>query len=1171
MLHNMQGFLKKCALFGTVLCLLCLAGDRPLSTPDLLMTTATRLGRSVGRFIRMPSRALTWVESDRLLAAVSGKGSAGSPVSLTASDGTGLLLSSLKASAVVQGPLAFTELHLTFDNPAPRTIEGRFQITLPPGAAVSRFAMRMPDGWQEAEVVERQHARVAYEDFLHRRQDPALLEREAGNQFSARIFPIPAWGQKELIISYSQELVSSDSPYRLVLSGLPKLGRLEIVAIAGDEITQVVQVNVQPQQDFEVRPPPHTLASASGLRSDAVAVGRIRIPGSRQAESPISLDRLLILVDTSASRAMDFDKEVNLVAAIVEEIRKSTPSAMIEVAAFDQSVVPIYSGPISACGMLQLSDLRDRGALGASDLEGALRFAKGTKASRLILVTDGMATAAGGAAEQQAAARALAPQFQRMDVVMVGGIQDGLAMRSLAVSTLPQPGAVIDGAQSAAAVVQRLRLPVIRELQVKVPGASWYWPRTLEGVQPGDEVLVYAELGQTDEWLFHKNQSLDIHLLGTSGSVESVTQVPLYDTTGPLLARAFVQAVIASLSQSRESLLNADPKAASALQEEITKLSIEHRVLSDFTAMLVLEREVDYVRFQIDRRALVGIVTVGERGLEIQDRSHRQVIVEPAEPAAQDPWPWQVTTNSASSHVMQVHRTENAAHQPSLVERDRVPPDPAAEAMAGLLGSEAEDSYGGGGRGLLRASAGGSGIGQQTVGFGSLGMFGNDRASGSSYFDSRTLHHRSLSADFPKAVPGSVEIEGAMDRAVIRRVVRRQLPEVKACYDRVLVRWPNLRGRMLVRFSIVSSGTVVLAVVLGSTLHNPELEACIVKAIRSWQFPRTPLGLVSVSYPFVFRAPGDEDDAAPQPTAEETMQEVMNRLANGQRKAALAMVQRWRQRAPGDVLMLTALGMVLAESGDLPEAERAYGSIIDLFPSRADLRRYAGARLEKTSASGLRLAADSYKKAVEQRPDHPSGHRLYAYSLLKLGKHEEAFFALHKGIGQRYPEGRFLGVMQILREDLGLVAAAWRKAVPSKATEIHSLINQMGIGWPTRPSLRFVLNWETDANDVDFHIHDGKGGHASFVDMELDSGGKLYADVTTGYGPECFAIQGPATAFPYRFEAHYYSRGPMGYGMGKLQIVSHDGTGGLHFEERPFVVMNDRAYVDLGSLQGPLK
>ena len=42
----------------------------------------------------------------------------------------------------------------------------------------------------------------------------------------------------------------------------------------------------------------------------------------------------------------------------------------------------------------------------------------------------------------------------------------------------------------------------------------------------------------------------------------------------------------------------------------------------------------------------------------------------------------------------------------------------------------------------------------------------------------------------------------------------------------------------------------------------------------------------------------------------------------------------------------------------------------------------------------------------------------------------------------------------------------------------------------------------------------------------------------------------------------------MGYGMGKLQIIDHDGSGRLKIEERPFVVMTDHAFVDLGSFGG---
>src|SRR5690606_33928559 len=141
---------------------------------------------------------------------------------------------------------------------------------------------------------------------------------------------------------------------------------------------------------------------------------------------------------------------------------------------------------------------------------------------------------------------------------------------------------------------------------------------------------------------------------------------------------------------------------------------------------------------------------------------------------------------------------------------------------------------------------------------------------------------------------------------------------------------------------------------------------------------------------------------------------------------------------------------------------------------------------------------------------------------------------------------------------------------PGAKPTIDAALARFGHALARAPSTRFVITWETDANDVDFHVHDASGGHAYYSNRALPSGGELYADVTTGYGPECFAIRGAPRAFPYRLEAHYYSRGPMGYGMGKVQIVQHDGAGELRFEERPFLIMKDRAFVQLGRFEGPL-
>jgi hypothetical protein len=300
----------------------------------------------------------------------------------------------------------------------------------------------------------------------------------------------------------------------------------------------------------------------------------------------------------------------------------------------------------------------------------------------------------------------------------------------------------------------------------------------------------------------------------------------------------------------------------------------------------------------------------------------------------------------------------------------------------------------------------------------------------------------------------------------------------------------------------------------------------------------------------------------------------MEMIAAKQAKQALEFALKWREQDPGDALALIALGEAFEALGRKGPAARAYGSIIDLFPSRADLRRFAGARLERLGTGpdgGIELAIDTYRKAVESRPDHPSSHRMLAFALARAGRMEEAFDAILAGTMRGYPSGRFLGVHEILRDDVGLIAAAFIKAQPGKRNAILNRAREAGATLAVRPSLRFVLSWETDANDVDFHILDGMGGHAFYQDKELPSGGELYADVTTGYGPECFAIDGRASAYPYSMKAHYYSRGPMGYGMGKLQIIEHDGKGGLKFDERPFVVMTDRAFVDLGQVTGPLK
>jgi hypothetical protein len=427
--------------------------------------------------------------------------------------------------------------------------------------------------------------------------------------------------------------------------------------------------------------------------------------------------------------------------------------------------------------------------------------------------------------------------------------------------------------------------------------------------------------------------------------------------------------------------------------------------------------------------------------------------------------------------------------------------------------------------------------------------------------------------------PGALVVEGGINQGEVQRVLRGATPRMRVCYTSQLSSNPNVRGHMDVRVVVDPLGEVKTAE--ATTSPSAELKGCVQGVFHSLHFPAPGTGdaRFTASFDFVTSGgPNDEGGDVTQATPQIAkaspydgrFKVVMDRLANGDKDGALDEAKRWETDQPGDIMALVALGEAYEARGDIKTAARAYGSILELFSFRADSRRFAGERLERLAdPSAMHLAADTYGKAVEQRPDHPASHRLYAFTLLKAGEYEKAFEAMKKGSMRTYPIGRFRGVDRILKEDLGLIASVWAAAVPARRNEIMTRLHAAGGSEESAPSLRFVLVWETDANDVDFHIYDGKGGHAYYGAPNLPSGGSLYADVTTGYGPECFTIRGARErrAYPYTLQAHYYSRGPMGYGMGKLEVIDHDGQGHISFEERPFVVMKDRAFVDLGSIE----
>ena len=164
-----------------------------------------------------------------------------------------LTLKKLRVTVKVDGIRVRTVMDHIYHNPHKRQLQGTFKYTLPADASISYYAMfvgrqqrtprffgpkgapsrraltrmapqevvrRQPaKGWtnlREARLVPAEKGREVFEHITRQRVDPALLEQEAPNTFSGRVFPIPANGYNRIIIAYEQTLprFGSYRPYR---------------------------------------------------------------------------------------------------------------------------------------------------------------------------------------------------------------------------------------------------------------------------------------------------------------------------------------------------------------------------------------------------------------------------------------------------------------------------------------------------------------------------------------------------------------------------------------------------------------------------------------------------------------------------------------------------------------------------------------------------------------------------------------------------------------------------------------------------------------------------------------------------------------------------------------------------------------------------------------------
>jgi len=98
----------------------------------------------------------------------------------------------------------------------------------------------------------------------------------------------------------------------------------------------------------------------------------------------------------------------------------------------------------------------------------------------------------------------------------------------------------------------------------------------------------------------------------------------------------------------------------------------------------------------------------------------------------------------------------------------------------------------------------------------------------------------------------TVDHEAALDKAIVRRYIKRHFADLSYCYERQMTTKAGLAGTVSARFKIGLDGLVVEAAATGV---DPDVSRCVADVIHGIEFPKPHGDAVKVSYPISFAPP----------------------------------------------------------------------------------------------------------------------------------------------------------------------------------------------------------------------------------------------------------------------------------------------------------------------------
>lgn len=528
--------------------------------------------------------------------------------------------------------IAATSVTQVFENLDGREREGTYIFSVPPGASIVEFQMWIGDRIMKGEMLDRKKAEEVYRSIVDRKKDPGIVDHVRDNVWRVRVYPIMPSGQMKFLTRYVEVLpclagqVSYTLPFSLPEDKVRKMDQFSIqvdihaaapvttidpagMSVVKKNATRFIakgdRSNVAFQKDivvkYESRSEGHdvTLMAHRSGGNDGYFLMSVSPDLTKAAADRVAREVVYVL---DASSSIDEKLFKRLCVSIADGLRELGPKDRFNILAFNSDVVRFQDSavePSAATFKAAAAFLQKLKPQGRTDLRKALQAAaagKGALPRVVFVVSDGSASA--GCLDPGAIVKEAGEAFNS-DTVLYA-VQVGLTTERTLEALARRTGGECVAAdetgveQMFRAVQKRFARPIFTSAKIDFGGADVY-DVTAPRFQYADEPILVS--GR-----YRAPGAHPVEVTGRIGEREvrfsRTLEFPEKHDGWASASYVWAGRRIAELLD--EEFLTGE---SDAIRATVATLSREHRIMTPYTAFLVLETEEMYGQFGLERTA----------------------------------------------------------------------------------------------------------------------------------------------------------------------------------------------------------------------------------------------------------------------------------------------------------------------------------------------------------------------------------------------------------------------------------------------------------------------------------------------------------------------------------------------------------------------------------------